>query len=303
MRWGGLGAGTRPAGGRRSPPGLRTGPARVPSLAGRVALVTGGSRGVGRAVILRLAAEGTDVALTYRREAARAAEVVGAVEALGRRALALLLDLRRPEDVAPAVAQVAERYGRIDIVVANAAATAFRPLTETRDRHVTQTFAISVKALLELVRAALPSMRGRPGRIVAISGIDSLQAMAGHGTLGAAKAAVEALVRSLALELGPEGITVNAVSPGFLRTEGSRFYVERGLGLDYAATVARLVAATPRRRLGTPEDVAALVAWLCGDEADFLTGQTLVLDGGLTIRSPLDLVGELRDPPSGHTPG
>lgn len=260
------------------------------ALAGRVALVTGGSRGVGRAVVLRLAAEGADVALTYRRATARAADIVGAVEALGRRALALPLDLRRPEEIGPAVGRVAERYGRIDIVVANAAATAFRSLAETRDHHVTQTFAISVKALLELVRAALPAMRGRPGRIVAISGIDALQAMAGHGSLGAAKAAVEALVRSLALELGPEGITVNAVSPGFLQTEGSRFYVERGLGLDYATTAARLVAATPRRRLGTPEDVAALVAWLCRDEADFLTGQTLVLDGGLTIRSPLDLV-------------
>ena len=111
--------------------------------------------------------------------------------------------------------------------------------------------------------------------------------MAGHGLLGAAKAAVESLVRALALELGPRGITVNGVSPGFVDTDSSRLYVERGLGQDYERAVARVVAATPVRRTGTVEDVASLVAFLSGDEAGFLTGQTIVLDGGLTIVSPL----------------
>jgi enoyl-[acyl-carrier protein] reductase III len=138
------------------------------------------------------------------------------------------------------------------------------------------------------VQAAVPLMRGRAGRIVAISGIDSFQAMTGHGVLGAAKAGVESLIRSLALELGPLGITVNGVNPGFVGTDSSRLYLERGLGLDYEAAVDRLARQTPVGRVGTVEDVAGLVLYLASDEASFLTGQTVVIDGGLTIVSPLD---------------
>jgi enoyl-[acyl-carrier protein] reductase III len=111
--------------------------------------------------------------------------------------------------------------------------------------------------------------------------------MAGHGVLGGAKAALESLVRAFALELGPEGITVNGVNPGFIGTDSSRLYVERGLGADYETAVARLEAATPVRRAGTVDDVADCVAWIASDGAGFLTGQTIVLDGGLTILSPL----------------
>jgi enoyl-[acyl-carrier protein] reductase III len=111
--------------------------------------------------------------------------------------------------------------------------------------------------------------------------------MRGHGVLGAAKAAMESLVRAFALELGPAGITVNGVNPGFVDTDSSRLYVAQGLGLEYDAAVARLVAHTPVRRIGTVEDVAGCVAWIASDAAGFLTGQTIVLDGGLTIVSPL----------------
>jgi enoyl-[acyl-carrier protein] reductase III len=171
--------------------------------------------------------------------------------------------------------------------VANAAATAFRPVLEQKVHNVRRTFAISVDALVALTQAVVPLMAGRPGRIVVISGIDSFQAMGGHAVLGAAKAAAESLVRGLALELGPRGITVNAVTPGFVRTDSSTYYVTRGLGLDYGRAVDRLLAATPVRRLGTPEDVAALVAYLVSDAASFLTGQAIVVDGGLTITSPM----------------
>jgi enoyl-[acyl-carrier protein] reductase III len=133
-----------------------------------------------------------------------------------------------------------------------------------------------------------------PGRIIAISGIDSFQGMTGHGMLGAAKAGVESLVRTLALELGPRGITVNGVNPGFIETDSSRYYVEQGLGRNYADATSALLAATPVRRLGTVEDVAGLVAYLASDAAGFLTGQTLVLDGGLTIVSPLSRLEETR---------
>jgi enoyl-[acyl-carrier protein] reductase III len=256
-------------------------------LAGRVAVVTGGSRGIGRGIALRLAADGADCAITYRREEARAREVVAEVEALGRRGLAVAVDLGEPAQVPAALDRVAQAFERIDILVANAAATAFRPVLEQKPHNVDRTFAISVDSFVAAVQSVVPRM-GAGGRIVGISGVDSPQAMAGHGLLGAAKAAMESLVRVLALELGPRGITVNAVSPGFLETDSSRIYVERGLGEEYARAVERVVAATPVRRVGTVEDVAALVAYLVSDGAGFMTGQTIVLDGGLTIVSPMN---------------
>jgi enoyl-[acyl-carrier protein] reductase III len=247
---------------------------------------------MGRAIALRLAREGADCVLTYRRRESQACQVADEIERLGRRALALELDLTEPARVGPAFERIAEAFGRVDILVLNAAATAFRPVLEQKAHNIRQTLAISVDAFIAAAQGAVPLMRGRPGRIVAISGIDSFQAMARHGVLGAAKAAVESLVRALALELGPLGITVNGVNPGVVETDSSRMYFEEGLGLDYARTLARLAAMTPVRRVGTVEDVASLVAYLASDAAGFLTGQTIVLDGGLTIVSPLNRLAE-----------
>ena len=262
-------------------------PAPSRPLEGRVAVITGGARGIGRGVALRLAREGAHCAITYRRGADRAATVVEAIGREGVKALALRLELQEPSQVPPAFERIGEAFGRVDILVANAAATVFRPLAEQKEHNVRRTFAISVDSFIASVKAALPLMRGRPGRIVAISGIDSFQAMPGHGLLGGAKAALESLVRSLAVELGPKGITVNGVNPGILATDSSRLYFERGLGLDHEAAMTAIAAATPVRRIGTVEDVADFVAWIVSDGAGFLTGQTIVLDGGLTIVSPL----------------
>jgi len=256
-------------------------------LEGRVAVVTGGSRGIGRGIALHLSRAGADCVITFRKNGAAAAETVGALEALGGRARAERLDLAEPQQIGPVFERIASAFGRVDVLVANAAATAFRPVLEQKPHNVRRTFAISVDSLVAMVQAAVPLMKGRPGRIVLISGIDSFQAMGGHSVLGAAKAAAESLVRGLALELGPLGITVNAVTPGFVKTDSSTYYVTQGLGLDYERATERLLAATPVRRHGTPEDVAALVGYLVSESASFLTGQCIVIDGGLTITSPL----------------
>lgn len=253
-----------------------------------MAVVTGASRGMGRAIALRLARDGAHCVVMYRQERRRADEVVAEVERCGRRALALQIDLGEPADVGPAFARIGDAFGRVDILVANAAATAFRPMLEQKPHNVKRTFAISIESFVAAVQAAVPLMQGRPGRVVAISGIDSHQAMTGHGVLGAAKAALESLVRSLAMELGPLGITVNGVNPGFIETDSAQMYVEKGISQQYTEAVARVIALTPVRRAGTGEDVAALVAYLVSDGASFLTGQTILIDGGLTILSPLN---------------
>ena len=256
-------------------------------LDGRVAVITGGARGIGRAIALRLARDGAHCVITYRRSIELAAAVVEEIERDVVKGLALPLELTEPSQMAPAFERIGDAFGRVDILVANAAATAFRPLADQREHNVRLTFAISVDSFIASVQAALPFMRGRAGRIVAISGMDSFHAMPGHGLLGGAKAAVESLVRSLAVELGPEGITVNGVNPGMIATDSSRLYIERGLGLDYEATMAALASRTPVQRIGTGEDVADCVAWIVSAGAGFFTGQTIVLDGGLTIVSPL----------------
>ena len=264
-------------------------------LHGRVAVVTGASRGIGRAIATRLAGDGADCVVTYRREEMRARAVVEEIEALGRRAHAYALDLGDPASAAGVVAHIGERFGGVDILVASAAATAFRPMAEQKLHNVDRTFAVSVDAFIALAQAVVPLMPAGSGRIVAISGIDSTQAMTGHGVLGAAKAAMESLVRTLALELGPRGITVNGVSPGFIETDSSRLYM-KSLGRDWNDAVAAITAMTPVRRAGTVDDVAALVAYLVSDAAGFLTGQTLVIDGGLTIVSPLSRLVDEKPP-------
>jgi len=253
----------------------------VAGVTGASVLVTGGSRGIGRAIVERLARDGRDVAFIYRRDDDAAAAARAAVESAGRRAIALRADLGKPGEVAAALDHLDDEP--VEVLVANAAATAFLPLLEVKPHHVEKTYAITIGAFLQIVQRLAPSM-GAGGRIVSLSGMDTHRYVAGHGILASAKAALEALTRYLAVELGPRGITVNAVNPGYVETDSVTLYLQDEQGRqDFLDEIA---GATPLRALGTPDEVASLVAWLCSREADWMQGQVLYLDGGIFLHAP-----------------
>lgn len=243
-----------------------------------VALVTGASRGLGRATAVRLAADGHDVVVNYCRNAELADEVVREVEALGRRALAVRADLEATEQIDAMFATVGERFGRLDVLIANAAASSFKPLLALTENNVNRTLRLTVHGFIGCVQRAVPLMEGRPGRIVAISGVDACHYMPGHGLLGAAKAAMESLVRAFAIELGPLGITVNAVRPGGFETDSSRIYG----GSEFAFLREQLIRQSGVKDFGTVDDIAASVAFLVRGEARYVTGHTIVVDGGVS---------------------
>ena len=250
---------------------------------GKIALVTGASRGIGRAIALRLAREGASVVVGYRREAGAAETVVREIAARGAGAIAVQADLASPEDVDRLFRTVGERLGALDVFVANAAATAFRPLLEQKEHNITRTFDLVVRGFLQSAQRAVPLMASRKGKIVTVSGFDAIRVIPGHGLLAAGKGALEVLTRYLAWELAGAGINVNGVCPGVIDTDSARAYA----GPAYARLVDDAGRATPAGRIGTPEDVAGVVAFLCSDDADFIRGQTLVVDGGLSLHTPI----------------
>ncbi len=247
------------------------------------AFVTGGSRGIGRAIVERLARDGFDVAFNYRRDEAAAAAVASAVSALGRRAVTLQADLSDPAAVARMLDELRAATTDVQVFVANAAATAFKPLVDIRPHHVAKTYAITIGSFLEIVQRLAPHMTAG-ARIVAMSGMDTHRYVAGHGLLASAKAGLEALTRYLAVELGPRGITVNAVNPGYVETDSVTLYLKDEQGRR--EFLDEIEGSTPLRALGTPEEVANLVAWLCSREADWMQGQVLYLDGGIFLHAP-----------------
>jgi len=254
-------------------------------FAGTVALVTGISHGTGRAIALRLAREGADVVVHYRRQTVAAQETAGAIAALGRRVLMVQAELGEALAVRRMFTQVREMFGRLDIFVANAAATAFKPLLEQQAHHIDKTFAITVDAFVLAVQEAAKLMQGRHGKIVTVSGIDARRYIPLHGALAAAKGALEVLTAYLACELAPQGISVNGVNPGFVNTDSAYVFGEK----VYRLLERNIVTYTPLQRVGTPDDIANVVAFLCSEDAAWICGQTLTVDGGLSLTSPFDI--------------
>ena len=254
-------------------------------FAGQTALVTGSSRGIGRAIAVRLAEEGADIVVHFRRNAEAAEATAAAVSALGRRVLLVQADLGEPEALEVMFDSVGETFPSLDILVANAAATAFKPLLETRRHHLDKTFAITVNALVRAVQRAAGLMQGRAGKVVTVSGIDARRYVPLHGAMAAAKGAAEVLTAYLACELAPRGIRVNGVNPGFVDTDSARVFGDA----VYRRLADNIVPYTPMKRVGAPRDIAGVVAFLCSDDAAWICGQTLTVDGGLSLTSPFDI--------------
>ncbi len=245
-------------------------------LSGKSAVVTGGSRGIGRAIGLRLATQGADVCFSYRGNQAAADEARAAIEALGRRAVAHQGDATDPAAADALVAAATEAFEKVDILVNNAGITRddliMRMSTEAW-REVLETNLFG--AFYTLKAVTRPMLKARRGRIVNITSVSGQAGQTGQANYSAAKAGLIGLTKASARELASRGITVNAVAPGFVLTE---------LTQDLPQELqTQITDRTPLGRFGTPEDVSAAVCFLASDEAAYITGQVLAVDGGLVM--------------------
>jgi len=246
------------------------------ALAGKVALVTGAARGIGRAVARKLGAAGADVAVNYYNSHDEAETLCAELRAWGRRAVAVQGSVGVPDSVDEIFAQVAKEFDRIDIVVSNAASGVLKPAMEMSLKHWRWCMETNAFALNMLAQRAAPLMTDG-GRIIAMSSLGAQRAMPGYGFIGASKAALESLVRTLAQELGPRNIRVNAVSAGVVDTDALQYFPNR------EQLLSNFAERTPAGPVLTPDDVAGAVYLLCLPEAAMITGHTLVVDGGFCI--------------------
>jgi 3-oxoacyl-[acyl-carrier protein] reductase len=238
---------------------------------GKVAVVTGGSRGIGAAIARRLTSQGAHVALTYQQSAGAAETLVADIQAQGGSAEAIRSDAADPAAIDATIAHVAQARGRIDILVNNAGVAVFGPIDDFTLEDFDKTVGVNVRAVFAGVKAALPHMK-EGGRIVNISSTNALRMpMVGGSVYAMSKSALSGLTQGLARELGPRGITINNVLPGPVDTDMNPEKTEFGAGLhDYMAI----------KRHGRPEEIAAMVAYLAGPEAAYVTGADLLIDGG-----------------------
>lgn len=245
-------------------------------LTGRVALVTGGSRGIGRAIVEQLAADGAAVAFFYRSRADAAAEVVAGLEARGARVAAEAVDVRDAAACEAAVRRVADRFGRLDIVVSNSGVVRDGVLGMVSDGDIADVLATNLGGALHVTRAVVGRLISqRAGTIILVSSVAATKGGRGQTVYAASKGGLEAFTRALAVELAPRGITVNAVAPGVIDTEMSQAVRARA----GSAVTDRILL----RRVGTPAEVAHAVTFLASPYAAYMTGHVMAVDGGFKM--------------------
>jgi 3-oxoacyl-[acyl-carrier protein] reductase len=243
-------------------------------LGGKVALVTGGSRGIGRATAQVLSAQGARVFITFVGNEAAARETVEAIQAAGGTAEAIRVDVADTAAAEAAVADVAKRAGRLDVLVANAGVSIDALLLRLKDEDFDRTLAVNLKGAVACSRAAIKvMMRAKTGRIVLLSSVVGEMGNAGQTAYAASKAALLGVAKSLAREYASRGITVNAVTPGYVDTD-----MTSGLTGELRE---KMLTAVPLGRTGTAREIAAAIAYLASDEAAYVTGQTLRVNGGM----------------------
>jgi 3-oxoacyl-[acyl-carrier protein] reductase len=245
-------------------------------LGGKAALITGGSRGIGRAIALRLAGQGADVAFSYKGNETAAKATAAEIEGLGRRALAIQGDVRDPESADAVVKTALEAFGKVDILVNNAGITRddlIMRMSPDAWRDVLETNLYG--AFWTTKAVTRPMLKAKGGRIINITSVSGQAGQMGQANYSAAKAGLIGLTKATARELASRSITVNAVAPGFVLTE-----LTENLPDDLKA---QLIDRTPLGRFGTTEEIASAVAFLASDEASYITGQVLAVDGGLVM--------------------
>ncbi|MBL0386134.1 enoyl-[acyl-carrier-protein] reductase FabL [Tumebacillus sp. ITR2] len=248
------------------------------SLTGKIALVTGGSRGIGRSIALKLAEEGADVVINFFRNRKPAEETKAMIESLGRRCHIIKANVGDLDKHQLIFDEIQEVMGGLDILISNAASGVQLPAMEVEEKHWDWTLSINSKALLFLAQKAVPMMEARGGgSIVAISSLGSKFALKNYINVGTSKAALESIVRYLGVELAPKNIIVNAVSGAAVDTDALTHFPNREEMIQAA------VDRTPAGRMITPEDLANSVLFLCSEQSRMIVGQTLVVDGGYSL--------------------
>jgi len=244
-------------------------------LAGKVAIVTGASKGIGAAIAKHLAAEGAAVVVNYASSQAGADKVVAEITEAGGKAVAVQGDVSKKSDIDRLLAETKKHFGHLDVLVNNAGVYEFAPIEQISEQHFRKQFDLNVLGLVLTTQEALKYFNGAGGSVINISSVVGVNPLPGASVYSATKAAVDAVTKSLAKELGPKKIRVNSINPGMIETEGVH-----NAGFIGGDLQKQVTAQTPLGRIGQPEDIGRVAAFLASEDSGWLTGETLVASGG-----------------------